>query len=131
MKPAERSEFAAFLIGLRRDRGFTLRELGEKAGIDFTYLSKIENDGVEPPSINAIGRLSIALGIGTAEHQKFARLADARREHPVHLIGTKPDVNEFVLKRIRQTPLTKQQAAQIIRVLDEPQGQTKKTRQPA
>jgi transcriptional regulator with XRE-family HTH domain len=47
---------------LRRQRGWTLRQLGEKVRLDFTYLSKIENDRLEhTPSIRTIQDLARAL----------------------------------------------------------------------
>ena len=39
---------------LRKDRGLSQRELADRAGIDFTYLSKIENGRIEPPSEEVI-----------------------------------------------------------------------------
>lgn len=36
--------FGGYLRGLRRGRGVTQRELAKRAGVDFTYISKLEND---------------------------------------------------------------------------------------
>jgi transcriptional regulator with XRE-family HTH domain len=49
---------------LREVCGLSQRDLAEQAEIDFTYLSKIENDKVHPPSKKVIKRLSITLGCG-------------------------------------------------------------------
>lgn len=47
---------------LRRQRNLTQRQLAEQAGVDFTYLSKIENDRLEhTPSIRTIRDLARAL----------------------------------------------------------------------
>ncbi len=54
--------FGTKLRELRQDKGLTLRALAEAAGIDFTYLSKIENDRVEHlPSAETIRDLAQAL----------------------------------------------------------------------
>src|SRR5208337_2487069 len=54
--------FGAKLRELRQEKGLTLRALAEAAGVDFTYLSKIENDRVEHlPSVETIRDLAQAL----------------------------------------------------------------------
>lgn len=56
------SEFGQRLRELRRHRGFTLRGLAERTSVDFTYLSKIENDRVPyTPAANTIRALAEAL----------------------------------------------------------------------
>src|SRR2546422_6146529 len=57
-----RSGFGSKLRDLRQNKGMTLRALAEAAGVDFTYLSKIENDRVEHlPSAETIRDLAQAL----------------------------------------------------------------------
>ncbi len=46
---------------LRKAQGVSQRELAGRIGLDFTYLSKIENDWMEPPSEDAIRRIAEAL----------------------------------------------------------------------
>lgn len=46
---------------LRKDHRLTLRELAAEVGINFTYLSKIENDQGAPPSEATIRRLAKVL----------------------------------------------------------------------
>ncbi|MBA7666249.1 hypothetical protein ES703_74328 [subsurface metagenome] len=57
----EAQEFGARIRQLRKQSGMTLRELAEKVNIDFTYLSKIENGAVPPPSDKVISKLAKAL----------------------------------------------------------------------
>jgi HTH-type transcriptional regulator, competence development regulator len=58
---------------LRRQRGFTQRQLAEKVGVDFTYLSKIENDRLEhTPSINTLQDLAQALDVDELELMELA-----------------------------------------------------------
>jgi transcriptional regulator with XRE-family HTH domain len=53
--------FGQYLRELRRSRGLTQKELAEKAGVSFPYLSKIENHKDQPPSEEVCIRLAEAL----------------------------------------------------------------------
>ncbi len=65
--------FGQRLKELRRERGLTQRQLAEKAGVDFTYLSKIENDRLEhTPSIKALRDLACALDMDELELMQAA-----------------------------------------------------------
>jgi transcriptional regulator with XRE-family HTH domain len=56
--------FGQYIKELRNQRGLTQRGLAEKAGVDFTYLSKIENDRLEhTPSIKTLQDLAQVLEI--------------------------------------------------------------------
>ena len=50
--------FGARIRRLRIERDFTQRELAERVGIDFTYLSKIENGHGTPPAEATIRKLA-------------------------------------------------------------------------
>jgi len=52
---------------LRKQKGLSQRELAKEAGIDFTYLSKIENDRTEPPSEKVIRKLARHLDVDADE----------------------------------------------------------------
>lgn len=52
---------------LRKGQRVSQRDLAGRAGIDFTYLSKIENGRAEPPSEDAIRRIAEELGTN-ADH---------------------------------------------------------------
>ncbi|MCI0641033.1 MAG: helix-turn-helix domain-containing protein [Gemmataceae bacterium] len=66
--------FGSRLRELRHKKGMTLRLLAEAAGVDFTYLSKIENDRVEYlPGVETIRDLAQALEVDAIE---LLRLAD-------------------------------------------------------
>jgi transcriptional regulator with XRE-family HTH domain len=58
---------------LRKEQGLSQRGLAEHAGIDFTYLSKIENGRIEPPSEEVIRRVAEALD---ADADELIVLAD-------------------------------------------------------
>lgn len=49
------------------DGHISLRDLAQRVGIDFTYLSKIENGKVPPPSNEVIEKLARELGVDLEE----------------------------------------------------------------
>jgi HTH-type transcriptional regulator, competence development regulator len=58
---------------LRRQHRLTQRQLAEKVGVDFTYLSKIENDRLEhTPSIKTLQDLAKALEVDELELMELA-----------------------------------------------------------
>ena len=54
-------EFGSSLRKLREQAGLSQRQLASKAGISFTYLSKIENGVMPPPSEEVILKLAEVL----------------------------------------------------------------------
>jgi len=52
---------------LRKAQGMSQRNLAERSGIDFTYLSKIENGRLEPPSEDVIRRIAEELNVSSDE----------------------------------------------------------------
>jgi transcriptional regulator with XRE-family HTH domain len=53
--------FGQALRELRRSKGISQRDLAEKVGVDFSYISKIENDRLSPPSADTIVKICDAL----------------------------------------------------------------------
>lgn len=53
--------FGRTIRDLRKRKGMSQKELADKAGIDFTYLSKIENDRMPPPSEKTIRAMAEVL----------------------------------------------------------------------
>lgn len=60
-------QFGARLRELRKQVGTTQRQLADKVNVDFSYLSKIENGVVPPPSENVISKLAGVLNIDKDE----------------------------------------------------------------
>ena len=54
--------FGQAIKRLRIQRGLTQRKLADKLGIDFTYLSKVENDKGDPPAEDKVRRMAAVLG---------------------------------------------------------------------
>ncbi|MDA8329609.1 MAG: helix-turn-helix transcriptional regulator [Candidatus Dormibacteraeota bacterium] len=50
--------FGTRIQDLRRQAGLTQRQVAEKLGIDFTYLSKVENSRGAPPGEDTIRRMA-------------------------------------------------------------------------
>lgn len=61
-----RRVFAANVRRFRNDRGLTQEQLGEKAGISSTYVSKVERL-VSSPTLDIIVKIAEALDISPAE----------------------------------------------------------------
>lgn len=55
--------FGQVLKHIRREKGFSQRDLAEKVGIDFSYISKIENDRIAPPAAETIIKMSNILDV--------------------------------------------------------------------
>jgi transcriptional regulator with XRE-family HTH domain len=65
--------FGKRLRQLRLERRLNQKELAARVGIDFTYLSKLENDRMEPPGEETIQRLAAALSADVTELMLLAR----------------------------------------------------------
>jgi transcriptional regulator with XRE-family HTH domain len=61
------SGFAKLLQDKRRSAGITQRRLAEQAGVDFSYISKMENGHLPPPSAETIERFAGILGCPAEE----------------------------------------------------------------
>jgi transcriptional regulator with XRE-family HTH domain len=76
---------------LRKKNGLTQRQLAEEVGIDFTYLSKIENENIPyTPSANTLKRLAAAL---KADELELLRLADKLPEDVQKIAHTEHGLN--------------------------------------
>src|SRR5260370_40598492 len=55
--------FGAMLRALRRQAGLSQRELAQRARLDFSYISKVENGRLPPPAADTIVHLCSILGV--------------------------------------------------------------------
>lgn len=60
-------EFGRQLKDLRRKVGLTQRALAQRLGVHYSYISKIENGVVNPPSDKLIGQFALELGVDKEE----------------------------------------------------------------
>ncbi|MBY0460148.1 MAG: helix-turn-helix domain-containing protein [Gemmataceae bacterium] len=56
------STFGQFLKEKRRTAGLSQRQLAEKVGVDFSYISKLENDRLPAPAPDTVVRISECIG---------------------------------------------------------------------
>lgn len=57
--------FGATLREVRRSRNVSQRKLAELIGVDFSYISKVENDRLPPPAADTIVKISEALNVSS------------------------------------------------------------------
>ena len=55
--------FGQLLRELRRDQGVSQRDLAEGVGVDFSYISKVENDRLPPPAADTVVRICTVLDV--------------------------------------------------------------------
>ena len=87
------NNFGQILRGLRRAKGVSQRDLAQRVGVDFSYISKIENDRLPPPSADTIVKLSEALGV---EPDELLSLTGKMPTHVKEMLGTSLAALQFV-----------------------------------
>lgn len=55
--------FGKTLRELRRSAGVSQRELASRVGVDFSYISKVENGRIPPPAADTIVKICEVLGV--------------------------------------------------------------------
>ncbi len=108
--------FGEYLRGLRKRAGLSQRELAQRAGIDFTYLSKIENGRVDPPAEETMRVLARAVGADADE--LLARARKMPRDLKQLVAQGSPE-KAMLLRRIAQTPMTPERVQRMLRLLEE------------
>ncbi|MEC4804942.1 MAG: helix-turn-helix transcriptional regulator [Jaaginema sp. PMC 1079.18] len=79
-------EFGNLIRQARKDKGYSQRELAKQIGLDFTYLSKLENDRADyPPKEDVI--------------RAIARNLNLDQEELIFLAGRIPQQEEEVLRQ--------------------------------
>src|SRR5437879_4167955 len=59
--------FGAALRERRRAANISQRDLAEKTGLDFSYISKLENDRLPPPAADTVVAMSAVLAVPPEE----------------------------------------------------------------
>lgn len=102
---------------LRKQKRITQRDLAKKLRINFTYVSKIENNKLEaPPSEELIRRLAEVLHAEPEMLLELAGKLDFRRLQQIAI--DRPEAST-VLRRIQKNELTQSQWSKIRQILDE------------
>ena len=83
-------EFPERLRSLRKEARLSQRDLAERVGVDFTYLSKIENGRVDPPSEAVLKNISreLAEALGKDETELADELITLAGKVPSDLAKT-------------------------------------------
>jgi HTH-type transcriptional regulator, competence development regulator len=109
------TDFGSCVRDWRLAAAVTQRELARRAGMDYTYLSKIEAGLVLPPSEEKIRALVVALNRGTEDLKELLRLAHDTKL-PADIVNAAlirhPQVGAL-LRRIKDRPLSADEAATI------------------
>jgi len=76
------STFGQLLRSIRREKGVSQRALADQVGVDFSYISKIENDRLPPPSGDTVLAMAEALSVEPARLLALTRkLPSGIEEH--------------------------------------------------
>lgn len=99
--------FGSRIQQLRREHEMTQREVASKLGIDFTYLSKLENGRGEPPGEDTVRGLASLFGVEPEELLALAgKLPVELRERAqvdlqfATLLRTLPKLSDDELRKI-------------------------------
>ncbi len=99
--------FGKRLRQLRRERKINQRALATLVGVDFTYLSKIENERMPPPSEEVIVKLAEALETDADELLRLAQkvpqdIQSAINRSPAmpSLLRTVSNLNDREIKKL-------------------------------
>ena len=108
--------FGQTIRALRQRRQLTQRELAKRVGVNFTYLSKIENDKVErPPSVKLTRDLAWELEADPRELVELSGHIDWRKIQ--QLAMENPDAARF-LRALQEGQLSADQLRRVKAVLE-------------
>src|SRR5690348_4172234 len=111
--PPMPQEFGATLRDRRRAAAISQRELAARTGLDFSYISKVENGRVPPPAADTIVALCQALDTPPEALLALTRkIPSAVRQ----TVSSSPAAQQF-LRTAQQMALTDQEWAQLVRAL--------------
>ena len=94
--------FGQLLKELRRAKSISQRDLANQVGVDFTYISKIENDRLPPPSAQTIEKICDVLEVPQEILLSYSgKVSDEIKA----MITSSPEVVQF-LKEVKELNLT-------------------------
>lgn len=112
------SSFGSILREKRRSAGVSQRELAQQIGVDFSYISKLENDRLVPPAAETIVAICTVLNIPPEELLSAAGKipADVQKS-----IGGSQVAQQF-LQEAKQLGLSNDEWEQMLKNLHELRG---------
>ena len=99
---------------LRVEKGMAQRDLAKSVDIDFTYLSKIENGKVPPPSDEVIHKLANRLEVNAEELLSLAAKVDAKELREA--VAQNPRVG-VLFRKLQSRKLTKDQVDKMLKIV--------------
>lgn len=104
MNEEQSQSFGKLIWQARRKKGWSQRELAAKVGVDYTYLSKLENDHVEP-SEEVIRELAHHLELNAEELMYLAGKMTQRDEEALkELVKANYKEMAALFRRVRSSP---------------------------
>ena len=113
MTESQDPSFGDYLRELRKAKGLSQKELAERVGIDFTYLSKIETGGAAPPAEDTILRLADVL---RADADKLILLA-GKVPKDLSKVVTGSSAVPTLLRAMKDKEFTEEQLEECLRQL--------------
>lgn len=108
-------EFGSHLRDLRKARRLTQQQLADAVGVDFTYISKVENGRVDPPSETTIRKIADVLE--TDAEELLARAGKVGTELK-DAAASEPQL-ALLLRRIGRKSLTADQYRRMLAIAEE------------
>jgi transcriptional regulator with XRE-family HTH domain len=105
--------FGQALRDLRRSKGISQRKLAEKVGVDFSYISKVENDRLSPPAADTIVKICEALEV---QPDTLLVLTGKIPSEITDTISSSPAAMQFI-RNARSLKLTEQEWTELNRQL--------------
>jgi len=102
---ADEETYGAVLRRERHARGLSQRQLADQVGVDFTYLSKVENGRLPAPSEATIAQIAKVLGADAETHLAHAKKVplDVRSRYASYPIAA-----TRLLRALHEKPLSTQ-----------------------
>src|SRR4051794_37094099 len=85
--------FGETLKKIRREAGISQRDLAERIKVDFSYISKVENDRLSPPAADTIVAICKVLGVSP---ENLLALGGKLPSNVQKNVGSSPSAQEFL-----------------------------------
>lgn len=115
------NEFGIALREYRRGAGLSQRDLANKTSLDFSYISKIENGRLPPPSADTIVQICKVLNIPA---ENLLAITGKIPSDVRQTIGTNSTAQEF-LREVQEMGLTEDEWKKLVGSLRKIRGERK------
>lgn len=105
--------FGALLKHCRQSAGFSQRELAYRSGLDFSYISKLENGRVPPPAADTVVTLSQVLGVAA---EGLLALTCKIPSEVQATVSSSPTAQRFLIEA-REMELTEREWGRLVKSL--------------